>query len=246
MIEFPVLRSASGFFFTHEEEERLARQSVSALPQSFITPLGADSPPDERDTLREEFYREHADLKGKPTVVFLSRLHEKKGLDLLIPAIAVLKNSLPEVRLLMVGGGTPEYESYLKGLIRQEGVEENVIMTGNLSGREKWQAMAAGDVFALSSYQENFALVVVDAITLGLPAVISNRVNIWSNVVNAKAGLECKLDPPHIAQQLEAVLSSPEEARKMGENGKALVQREFTWPKCAERTLAAYEAIVRG
>ncbi|MDB4637355.1 MAG: glycosyltransferase [Planctomycetaceae bacterium] len=104
--------------------------------------------------------------------------------------------------------------------------------------------MAAGDVFALSSYQENFALVVVDSLRLGVPVVLSNRVNIWSNIVDANAGLECRLEPNHIAEQLQTVLLSPEKCHIMAENGQQLVEREFIWRRCAERTKQAYESIL--
>lgn len=245
LIEFPMIRASAGLLCTHEEEARLASESVSSLPTAYITPLGADSPPDKRETLRHEFYQSHPELQVKPTVVFLSRLHEKKGLDLLIPAIKVLRQSIPEVRLLLVGSGDSSYEQFLKDLIVQEEIGDSVMMTGNLSGREKWQAMAAGDVFALSSYQENFALVVVDALALGVPVVLSNRVNIWSNIVEAKAGLECRLEPMHIAEQLQSLLLSPEKCRTMGDNGQQLVKQEFTWQRCAERTKAAYQSILK-
>jgi len=244
LIEFPMLRAAAGLLCTHEEEARLARQSVSALPPAYITPLGADTPPDNRDTLRAEFHQQHPELSEHPTVVFLSRLHEKKGLDLLIPALKLLAKAQPEVRLLLVGSGAPAYETFLRNLIDQENLSDRVIMTGNLDGREKWQAMAAGDVFALTSYQENFALVVVDALSLGIPAVISNRINIWSDIVKADAGLECKLDSGHIAEQLNQLLSSKEQCRSMGENGRRLASRNFTWQRTAERMRQAYESLL--
>ena len=244
LVEFPILRSSAGLLCTHEEEARLARKSVSSLPPAYITPLGADSPPDNRETLRQAFYETHPDLKNKPTIVFLSRLHEKKGLDLLMPAIRVLKKSVPDVQLLLVGSGEPSYEQFLKELILKEEISDCVTMTGNLVGRLKWQAMAAGDVFSLSSYQENFALVVVDALRLGVPVVLSNRVNICSNIVEANAGLECRLEPDHIAEQLRTLLLSPEKCHTTGVNGQQLVEREFTWRRCAERTKQAYESIL--
>lgn len=244
LIEYPVLRKSAGLFLTHPEEERLARESVSGLPPGYITALGADAPPADRETLKQEFYERYPEYEHHPTVVFLSRLHEKKGLDLLIPAFRIVTESMPDAHLLIVGAGDRLYESEIRNLIRKHRINDNATMTGNLSGRWKWQAMAAGKVFVLPSYQENFALVVVDAMSLGLPVLLSNRVNICSEVVEAGAGLECELNPEHIAEQLMWLLSSDEACVTMGEWGQELVQREFTWKRCAERTLAAYHAIL--
>jgi glycosyltransferase involved in cell wall biosynthesis len=244
LVEYPILRSAAGLICTHLEEERLARESVSGLPAAYITPLGADDPPTDRETLRKEFYERYPEYENHPMVVFLSRLHEKKGLDLLIPAFKTVVESYPDAHLLIIGSGDRMYESDLRNLVRRNRINDNVTMTGHLGGRWKWQAMAAGDVFILPSYQENFALVVVDALNLGLPVILSNRVNICSEVVDAGAGLECELNPQHIAEQLTWILSSDDACVTMGQWGRELVQREFTWKRCAERTLAAYETIL--
>lgn len=244
LVEYPILRSAAGLICTHPEEERLARESVSDLPPAYITSLGADDPPAGRETLRKEFYERYPEYENHPTVVFLSRLHEKKGLELLIPAFKAVVGSYPDAHLLIIGSGERMYESDLRNLVRRNRITDNVTMTGHLGGRWKWQAMAAGDVFVLPSFQENFALVVVDALNLGLPVVLSNRVNIWSEVVDCGAGLECELDPEHIAEQLKWILSSEDACVTMGQWGQELVQREFTWKRCAERTLAAYETIL--
>jgi glycosyltransferase involved in cell wall biosynthesis len=242
-LEFPMLRAAAGIICTHAEEARLANQTCRGLPDCFVTPLGADEPPDDRETLRGEFLARHPGLRERELVLFLSRLHEKKGLDLLLPAFRLLHQNRPSARLLLVGAGEAAYERQLRQRIQSLGLGELVTLTGNLGGRDKWRAMAASALFALTSYQENFSLVTTDAMRIGLPVVLSRRVNLWNDVVSAGAGLACDLDPEEIASKLEQVLQDPARSQTMGRAGQRLVDREFSWRRCAERTAETYRTI---
>lgn len=244
LIEFPALRRAAGIICTHTEEERLARETCRGLPKAFMTPLGADDPPDERGRLAEEFFAAHPELQGRPIVLFLSRLHEKKGLDLLIPAFARVHAANPRAVLFLVGSGEPTYEGQLRQCADRSGAGDSIVFAGTLREREKWAAMAAADVFVLPSYQENFALVVVDALNIGLPVVLSSRVNICDDVVSAGAGLRCELDAVDIAEQIGSLLTDAGLRESMGQNGRELVQEQFTWARCAEGTLEAYHDVL--
>ncbi len=159
------MRAAQAMVYTHAEERRLAEEAVAGLPAGRIVPFGADEPPAlERSVLAEGFLQAHAELRGRKLVIFLGRLHPKKGLDLLIPAFAEVLRAEPESRLVLAGPGDAAYVQFLRQMISQHDIIDKVTFTGPLAHDNKWQALAAGTVFVLPSYQENFALTVVEAL----------------------------------------------------------------------------------
>jgi glycosyltransferase involved in cell wall biosynthesis len=120
--------------------------------------------------------------------LFLGRIHEKKGCDLLIRAFAKIASHDSDLQLVMAG---PEQQNatHWHELAAQCGMAERVVWTGMLSGDLKWGALRAAEVFALPSHQENFGLAVVEALACGVPVLISREVNIWQEIVASGAGL---------------------------------------------------------
>jgi glycosyltransferase involved in cell wall biosynthesis len=245
LVEAPNLRHAARLVYTHPEEERLARQSVPGLPDGQIVPLAADEPPTtDRDRLAGEFFAQHPDLAGGPVVLFLGRLHPKKGLDLLVPAFAEVVRSVPEARLVLVGPGDAGYVAKLKAVIAAANITERVAFLGPLAGREKWAALATARVFALTSYQENFAITAVEAMSIGTPVMLSHRVNIWPDVKSANAGIISELDTTLIAGNLLKVLSDAGFANRLGINGRTLVRQTYSWDQTADAAEIAYRDVL--
>lgn len=244
-LEWPNLRRAAGMLYTHEEEQRLAEASVRGLPRGWVAPLGSDVPPEApRHLLAEEFLRTQPELRGHRLVVFLGRLHAKKGLDLLIPAFAQTVACSPDVRLLLIGDGSPSYTRQLRQEVARAGLETAVTFAGMLSGRAKWAALAAASLLALPSYQENFGLVVVEALALGVPVILSRRVNLWRDVVQAGAGFDCDLTPTSLAEAMLGLLNAPDAGEEVGRQGQRLVERQFTWSHHAACVEEAYRLVL--
>jgi glycosyltransferase involved in cell wall biosynthesis len=243
LVETPNLRRAAGLVYTHPEEERLARRSVSGLPDGWIVPLAADNPPtDDRPRLAAEFFETHRALAGGAIVLFLGRLHPKKGLDLLVPAFAEVARRVAGARLVLVGPGDPQYTAGLCARAAALGIADRVEFLGPLAGREKWAALAAASVFALPSYQENFAITVVEAMSVGTPVLLSRRVNIWSDIQSENAGIISDLDTTLIAGNLVRVLGDAGFADRLGTNGRALVRRTYNWGRTADAAEIAYRS----
>jgi glycosyltransferase involved in cell wall biosynthesis len=243
LVEGPNLRRAAGLVYTHTEEERLARQTVSGLPRGWIVPLAADEPPvEDRAELAAEFFAQHGNFAGTRVVLFLGRLHPKKGLDLLIPAFAEVVRRVPEARLVLVGPGDPQYVAGLRARAAELGLGERVSFLGPLAGRAKWAALAAATAFALPSYQENFAITVVEAMSIGTPVLLSQRINIWAEVESARAGVISTLDTTGIADSLEMIVGNAARANELGSNGRSLVQRTYNWDRTADATELAYRS----
>jgi len=187
--EYRVLRDAHSVLFTCEEERRLARNSFWLYRcHERVVSLGISRPSGEAAAQRELFLNRFPECRGKRLVLFLGRIHEKKGCDLLIRAFAAVASSHSELQLVMAG---PEQQDSARWheLANELGVAERIVWTGMLSGDLKWGALRAAEVFALPSHQENFGIAVVEALACGVPVLISREVNIWREIVEDGAGL---------------------------------------------------------
>jgi glycosyltransferase involved in cell wall biosynthesis len=244
LLEWPALRRARGMCYTHPEEERLAAMTCRGLPRGYIVELGAESPPDcPRSELRTEFLQGHPELRDRTVVLFLGRLHSKKGLDLLIPAFDLVRRQRPDAHLLLVGPGEPAYVQSIRDEVSRRRLEKAVTFTGILSGRDKWAAMAASDLFVLPSYQENFALTVVDALQSGLPVLVSRRVNLWKDLVDAGAARDCEPELNSVATTLVDCLNDSEWRHAAVRAGEALLSERFNWTTTAAWLETIYETV---
>jgi glycosyltransferase involved in cell wall biosynthesis len=187
---YRILRDANAVLFTSEEEKRLARESFWLYRASeAVVTLGVARPPEDPKTQAELFLGSYDELRGKRILLFLSRLHEKKGCDLLIEAFSEVARADERLRLVVAGPSEGGYRSRLEAQAKARGVEQRVIFTGMLSGDLKWGAYRAAEAFVLPSHSENFGLVIVEALACGLPVLISSKVNIWREIADARAGL---------------------------------------------------------
>ena len=186
--EYRVLRDAAAVLFTCEQEKRLARESFWLYRcNEQVASLGIANPQGEPNRQREAFLNSFPDCRGKRLVLFLGRIHEKKGCDLLIAAFARVALRDPNLHLVMAG---PEQQDAARWreLAARLGIANRITWTGMLSGDLKWGALHAAEVFALPSHQENFGVAVVEALACGVPVLISQEVNIWREVVESGAG----------------------------------------------------------
>lgn len=240
--DLPNLHAASAIHYTAEEErERVAFLNLRA--PSFVVPNGLDWEPyralPPRGALRSRW-----GLANAPLVLFLGRLHFKKGLDLLIPAFDRLRRRLPDAQLVIVGPENDDYGQTVRGWVREHGLEDAVHFVGPLRGADVVQAYVDADVFALPSYTENFGMTVAEAMACALPVVISDQVNIHAEVAKAGAGLVTRCDVGELTEALEALLHDSIRRRAMGEAGRRLVQDRYTWPAIIDALTREYETVI--
>ena len=193
--EYRVLRDAAAVFFTAEEERLEARKSFWLYHcREEIAGFGIEPPPTDEAAPRHLFLEKYPALAGRRLLLFLGRLHEKKGCDLLLHAFHDLlergpKNS-PAPHLVIAGPTDGAYAAAMRELAAKLGLDEqHVTWTGMLAGDLKWSAFRAADFFVLPSHQENFGVSVVEALACRCPVLISDKVNIWREVVGDRAGL---------------------------------------------------------
>ena len=222
--ESRVFRDARLILFTCEEEQRLAHQSFRlARSREAVANLGTTAPLGDPAQQCAAFHVRFPSLDGKRLFLFIGRIHEKKGCDLLIKAFArVCSEFTAEVgRLHLVMAGPcsdSKYLATLKSLAAESfnGEEPPITWTGMLSGEVKWGAYRAAEVFILPSHQENFGFSVVEALACGMPVLISDKVNIWREIKEDRAGLVETDDLDGTVRSLKNWLSvEPEAHREM-------------------------------
>jgi glycosyltransferase involved in cell wall biosynthesis len=201
--EYRVLRDAAAVIFTCEEERLLARQSFWLYrAREVVGSYGTSPPPTNARALAAAFTAAFPQVQGKRALLYLGRIHEKKGGDLLIEAFAQVQGDAPDLHLVMAGPGDEDIVKPLKRRAEELGIAPCITWTGMLSGDLKWGAFYASDVFCLPSHQENFGIAVVEALACGKPVLISDKVNIWREIEQDGAGL---VGPDTLAGTVQAL-----------------------------------------
>jgi poly(glycerol-phosphate) alpha-glucosyltransferase len=177
---------------------------------------------------------------GQKTLLYLSRLHPKKGVDILIQAFGQI--SVNESLTLVIAGGDAGsgYSAKLRQLASQHGLGTRCIFLGEVKGGEKYEVLLGADFFALPSHSEGLPVAVIEAMAAGLPVLITSGCNL-PEVGEWKAGRILAPTANKFATALIEMLRSPNEARRMAVNGRRLVKAKFTWETIARETRALYE-----
>ena len=242
LFDLPNLHGASAIHYTADEERERA-SFLSLRAPSFIVPNGLDWSR-YRELPEWGEMRERWGWDMKPLILFLGRIHFKKGLDLLIPAFDALLKKVTEAQLAIVGPENDDFGRKVRDWVRERRLESSVHFVGSLEGRDVVQAYVDADVFVLPSYTENFGMTVAEAMACKLPVVISDQVNIHAEVANAGAGIVTRCDVDEVAQAMESLLLDADRRDEMGEAGRRLVQERYTWPAIVEALTREYETVI--
>jgi|GEM_PF-582554 len=225
--EFRALASAQAVIFTTEAERIKARESfwLYSVLETVVS-LGIEEPeifPEET----ENFFGKFPAAKDRRLILFLGRIHPKKGVDILIQSFA--QTLREEFRLVLAGPCDESYRSSLTAIARSLHVDHRIIWTGMLDGAAKAAALATAEVFVLPSHSENFGIAVVEALAAKCPVIISDKVDIHDAIRDTKSGLVCK----DTVEGLSAAFTewrelSSSEREKIGSNGRRCFEEKFT------------------
>ena len=240
--EYRVLRDARAVIFTCEEERLLARQSFWLYrANEAITSYGTSSPPGNGTELAQRFLATQPQLQGKRVVLFLSRIQVKKGCDLLLDAFAQVAKLDASLHLLMAGPDQTGWAVGLKALTDKLGISDRISWPGMLQGDDKWGAFYAAEVFCLPSHQENFGIVVAEALACGKPVLISNKVNIWREIESDAAGIVDTDTVEGTVRNLQRWLALDSKAyANMSERARQCFRTRFHMQQAAERLVEIY------
>jgi glycosyltransferase involved in cell wall biosynthesis len=225
---------------TVSEHERCAIEALG-LPVHVVTiPLGV-GPPAEGDE-GHGASRKRKEMDGIVNILFLSRLHPKKGIEILLDA-ARLRPQRDKMRFFIAGAGEEAYVRSLQDRAAAYGLEKRVTFTGFVSGAAKRRLFQEAHLFVLPSYDENFGMAVAEALSFGLPVVISEHVALAEQVAEAGAGRVVPCDAGELARALATLVADPDLCQRMGEAGGRLAQAAFSWPEIGKRLMALYEEV---
>lgn len=195
-IESKVIHAADAVLFTCEEELLLARKAYQPYkPQKELnTGYGIALPPTYQEKMQAAFLQHLSNpVLAKNYWLFLSRIHEKKGIDLLIKAYKQLtqetKGHLPNLIIAGPGLDTDYGQNLKRELDADNSIKDRIHFTGMLQNEAKWGAFYGADAFVLPSHQENFGISVAEALACGIPVLISDKVNIYREIEYMKAGI---------------------------------------------------------
>lgn len=227
--EGPLLAHARATFFTSNEERRLAHGSFwpYRCREKVVGYGSADLTGDPQRQI--DAFRAAVPIpRERKFLLFLSRIHRKKGCDLLLEAFAKLAPRQPGLDLVVAGPDQEGWQNALKARTRALGIADRVHWPGMMTGDAKWGAYRACEAFVLPSHQENFGIVVAEAMSAGRPVLITNKVNIWKEVEVAGGGLVADDDQQGISDLLDRYFAmSPEQRKLMGECARQGFLRNF-------------------
>ncbi len=243
-IEHETVHRARRVIFTCEEEKLLARRSFRRYSvREAVTNYGTTPPPKDKLKLSNNFFTLYPELRNKRIILFLGRIHPKKGCDLLIEAFSSISCSDDKLHLVIAGPDQDGWKDELQKLARSLGIDSRVSWLGMLEGDTKWGALHSAEAFCLPSHQENFGIVVAEALACHLPVLISNKVNIWREILSDKAGFVDDNTREGTIRNLKSWLSLPaKDVSVYRQHAFESFERRFHSRKAAE-TLAG---ILRG
>ena len=201
---------------------------------------GTAAPNENLAAAAEDFLGAFPELRGKKFLLFLGRLHVKKGIEELIQAFA----SVAADHLVIAGPSRdPAYLEKLHYLTSRAGIANRTIFTGMLTGLRKWGAFALADAFVLPSHQENFGIAIVEALACGRPVLISNQVNIWREIVEDGAGFAEEDTPAGTRRLLERwVATRPEGREAMRARAQSCFAERFEIEHAVDSFLAVLQS----
>jgi glycosyltransferase involved in cell wall biosynthesis len=204
LFERHCFENASYIGYTSEQEKKHSNNAFYPFKPKLeeVIPLGLCSPNIKIENAKILFLEKFPKKENTRRILFLGRIHPKKGCDILIEAFQRAFKQHHSVELIIAG----EINSYAKNIIKQiceSQSDSNIKFTGHLEGEMKWGALASADLFVLPSFQENFGITVVEALMIGCPVMISNQVNIYSFIENDSAGWIFNPDVQSLMDKLE-------------------------------------------
>ena len=238
--EGPLLAGASAVLFTSEGERAAAAGAFRPYRlREIVAGYGTGDVPSAGPAEAMAFAATVPGLRGRPYLLFLGRLHPKKGCDLLLRAFAGQAENLPDHQLVLAGPDPDRLGPALQALAAALGIADRVHWPGMLRGAAKWGAVHGCDAFVLPSHGENFGVAVAEALSCGRPVLLTHKVNIAPEVAAAGAGLVCPDTEVGVADALARFATLPhDEKAAMGPRARACFLDHFLATTVADRTLA--------
>lgn len=228
-----MLSGAAAVHYT-SQAEKVATEDLLGVNHGQVIPLGVEVVAGATNGVHRD-----------PYVLVLSRLHPKKGLDVLIEAFIALtrRQEFDRWRLVIAGDGPADHVALLKR--KAAAAQDRIVFAGWLDGERKQEMLRDASLLALPSHQENFGLCVMEALARSVPVLLSPHVNLADEIASVNAGWIAPVEKQALTETLAAALSKPEELAKRGRAGKSLSLR-YSWERVATDLAELYTRITGG
>lgn len=239
------LESATLFHAT-SEMEKLSIQKLNLKQPIAQIPIGVDLPDPSQKFDRNILIDLFPELNQKRWLLFLARLHPKKGLENLLQVWSQIAHLYPDWHLIIAGSDWNHYQSKLMQQVQELELEKQITFTGMLVGDAKESALANADLFVLPTYSENFGIAVAESLARQVP-VITTKEAPWEDLINYQCGWWIDNNQEKLKETLETAMKlSPEQRKTMGEKGQKLISQKYTWNAVAEKMATVYQWLLSG
>jgi glycosyltransferase involved in cell wall biosynthesis len=244
LIENPILKNSAAIHYTSRAEQheaeicdpRIASHPSAIIPLPVVAPANVSA-----DTFVQRFPA----AQGKQLILYLSRIHPKKGVELLLQAFSSIASSELSALLVLAGEGPAEYISMLRQQVSHLDLSDRVIWPGFLAGDDKAAAFAAASVFVLPSFSENFGVAAAEALAAGVPTVITEDVAIAEYVRQPNAALIVQATVDAVRNGIAELLTSPEKRREISLNGRRVAALRFSPDAVSTAIIQLYHQVLR-
>jgi glycosyltransferase involved in cell wall biosynthesis len=236
------LNSAAALHYTSELERQ---ESLPLRPPAIVEPNGVSLAEFADLPARGAFRANHPAVGDRLVIAFLGRIHPGKGLEHLVPAVALLARRGLDPVLVVIGGDSGGFKATIDRAVAEHKIGDRVIFTGKLAGREKVEALVDADLFCLPSDHENFGIAVAEALAAGVPAVVSREVGIAPDLTAAGVGAAVSREPAALADELARWLADSEMRRAAASKARPFVHERYDWRQIAQRWAGHYERMMK-
>jgi glycosyltransferase involved in cell wall biosynthesis len=186
------------------------------------------------------FLDKFPELHNRRLILFLGRIHFKKGLDILAQAWGRVSRDWPDAHLVLAGPNFEGTQAQLEEQLGKLAIRDRVTFTGMLASDLKWSALAAAECFVLPSYSEGLSVAVLEAMGLGVPVVITEQCNLPCVAASGSGWVIQPTIDPLISALTDVLSSSKNRLRSFGENGQRLVAQRYSWPAIGHEMTEVY------
>jgi glycosyltransferase involved in cell wall biosynthesis len=247
LVENGNLAAAAAIQYTTTREQRFAVEAGVRTP-GYVIPIGVepslfeDGPRD--DDSPEALAPLIPEAQGRALITFLGRLTEKKGLDVLCKAFGVVSRGNAYAHLVIAGPDDEGLGADVRRWVADNGIEGRVSLTGIVTGQTKKALLGASTVFVLPSKDESFGVAVVEALAVRAAVVVTPGVALHDELERAEAGLVVERSPEAVGHAILRLLRDDGLRRRLGKNGRSLVEHSFSWDRISEQLERMYMDVI--
>lgn len=197
-----------------------------------------------KESKKIAFRQSYPQFKDKRILLFLGRIHQKKGIEIALQAFKIVSEKIDDLQMAIIGPGESSYVNQLVKLTSQLELEDRVFFLGMVDDELKKSALMDSDIFILPSYGENFGIAVIEAIACGCPVILSNKVGVAENLRNHGVALVAECDVVQIASAVCTLCSDPLLVNKMRLEGPKCANKYYSLEAMAAQMDIAYKSLL--